>query len=70
MHPAVAACVKLCCHDDTPARLAQGRSGGDDELDVPADDGVCTICTHMRKEALCYTVALKVKLGNICMHGV
>ncbi|ROL28107.1 hypothetical protein DPX16_11237 [Anabarilius grahami] len=37
LHPAVAACVKLCCHDDTPARLAQGRSGGDDELDVPGD---------------------------------
>ncbi|KAK2874340.1 hypothetical protein Q8A67_021493 [Cirrhinus molitorella] len=52
LHPAVAACVKLCCHDDTPARLAQGRSGGDDELDVPGD-GVCAICTHTRKEALC-----------------
>lgn len=51
MHPAVAACVKLCCHDDTPARLAQGRSGGDDELDVPCD-GVCTICIRIRGRKL------------------
>ncbi|KAL1265647.1 hypothetical protein QQF64_003674 [Cirrhinus molitorella] len=65
LHPAVAACVKLCCHDDTPARLAQGRSGGDDELDVPGD-GVCAICTHTRKEALCSALSSDFSTFRSC----
>lgn len=67
MHPAVAACVKLCCHDDTPARLAQGRSGGDDELDVAM---ACVRYAQIRgrKLSACDTVGSNARLGNMCSY--
>lgn len=65
LHPAVAACVKLCCHDDTPARLAQGRSGGDDELDVAM---ACARCAHIHGRKL--SVGLKVKLECMNLYDI